>query len=103
MNIEQYRKRFSILMESELGDVKPLISEGVVIVEPDKDEWCKLHVEDTSNQICIVKTPFNSDWQKCKSQVQYIANKDGYINVIEYSVNPQETGGFCKSVWEKIN
>lgn len=89
-------------MESELGDVKPLISEGVVIVEPDKDEWCKSYVKDPVNQICIVKTPFNSNWQNCKSQVQYKANEKGYINVIEYYEDPQETGGFCKSVWEKI-
>jgi len=28
-NIENYKKRFFILMESEMGDVKPLISEQV--------------------------------------------------------------------------
>jgi len=89
-------------MESELGNVKPLISEGAVIVEPDKDEWCKSNVTDTINQICIVKTPYNSNWEQCKRQVQYIANKDGYINVIKHYEDPQETGGFCKSVWEKI-
>ena len=103
MNIEQYRERFFNLMESTSGNVKPLITEDVKIVSPEKDEWCKTNVTDSDNQICIVKTPFNSDWEKCKKQVQYMANKDGYINVIEYSVNPQETGGFCKSVWEKIN
>jgi len=102
MNIEQYRKRFSILIESELGNVKPLITEDVKIVSPEKDEWCKTNVTDSDNQICIVKTPFNSDWEKCKKQVQYIANEKGYINSIKHSEDPQETGGFCKSVWEKI-
>lgn len=100
--MNDFKKRFYVLLESELGNVKPLISEGAVIVEPDKDEWCKSNVTDTINQICIVKTPFNSDWEKCQRQIQDMANQGGYFNVIEYYEDPQETGGFCKSVWEKI-
>ena len=46
MNIEQYKKRFFNLMESELGNVKPLISERAVIVKPEEDEWCKENVTD---------------------------------------------------------
>lgn len=39
MNIEQYKKRFYNLMESTMGDVKPLINEGTPEVNPDEKEY----------------------------------------------------------------
>ena len=47
MNVEQYKKRFYNLMESTMGDVKPLINEeeSTVTFEVITNDWSKVPVE----------------------------------------------------------
>ena len=98
-NIEQYRNRFFNLMESTIGDVKPLLSEAIIEKKAEEDEWCKSNLTDPENQICLIKTPSSVDKNGCQSQTGNIARGKGYVTAIKIDIS--ETN-FCKSVWEKI-
>lgn len=98
-NIEQYKNRFFNLMESTIGDVKPLLSEAIIEKKAEEDTWCKSNLTDPENQICLIKTPSSVDKMGCQSQTGNIARGKGYVTAIKIDIS--ETN-FCKSVWEKI-
>jgi hypothetical protein len=98
-NIEQYKNRFFNLMESTIGDVKPLLSEAIIEKKAEEDTWCKSNLTDPENQICLIKTPSSVDKMTCQSQTGNIARGKGYVNSIKIDIG--ETN-FCKAVWEKM-
>lgn len=98
-NIEQYKNRFFNLMESTIGDVKPLLSESIVEKKADDDSWCKSNLTDVENQICLIKTPSSVDKMNCQSQTGSVARQKGYVNVIKLDISEPN---FCKAVWEKM-
>ena len=90
--------RFKQLLESSLGNSKPLINESTVVTSPNEDEWCKKNVKDTTKQICIVKTPNSGDQSTCQKMTGSVARQEGYPTHIMSDVSKEN---FCKSVWEK--
>ena len=98
-NIEKYKNRFFNLMESTIGDVKPLLSEAIIEKKAEEDTWCKSNLTDPENQICLIKTPSSVDKMNCQSQTGDIARGKGYVTAIKIDIG--ETN-FCKAVWEKM-
>ena len=91
--------RFRQLLESTLGDAKPLITESTVVTSPNEDEWCKKNVTDATKQICIVKTPNSGDQSTCQKMTGSVARQKGYMTHIKSDVS---VTNFCKSIWEKM-
>ena len=71
-NIEQYRKRFYMLMESEMGNVKPLISED--------DRGTSLNLEDFKGKITARLRSYSDESISFHDQVPTIP--------VEIEVNP---------------
>ena len=97
--VEHYKHRFYGLMESTIGDVKPLLSEAIIEKKAEEDTWCKSNLTDPENQICLIKTPSSVDKNGCQSQTGNIARVKGYVTAIKIDISKTN---FCKSVWEKI-
>ena len=127
-NIEQYKNRFFNLMESTIGDVKPLISEqsttvptgtgdglsnspttnvddlGSIIRQSDKDKgadnFCKT---ESGYDICLVKKSMN------RSAMDKMYNNDmrriegaGYTKVKESQLSQDDEGNYIRrSTWKK--
>ncbi len=91
--------RFKQLLESTMGNVKPLINESVTVTSPNENEWCKKNVKDTTKQICIIKTPNSGDQSMCQKMTGSLARQKGYPIHVMSDVNETDV---CKSVWEKL-
>ena len=76
-----------------------LLNEGVSINT--EDEWCKTNLTDSANQICLIKTPYQSGQkQLCQTQTGNVARQKGYMNSI--IIDDTTTPNFCKTIWGKI-
>ena len=122
-NIEQYKNRFFNLMESTIGDVRPLISEqlttgeglsnspttnvvdlGSIIRQSDKDKgadnFCKT---ESGYDICLVRKSMD------RSTMDKMYNNDvrriqggGYSKVKESQLSQDAEGNYIKrSTWKK--
>jgi len=91
--------RFKQLLESSMGNVKPLINESVDIKKPEEDEWCKSNVKDVTKQICIIKTPDTGDKEICRKKTGSLARQEGYTENVIIDVDEPNV---CRTVWRKL-